>query len=53
MPTLEAGYTYAVVPCLPEQIACNEEESIFGPQRQDYVWVAATDSTLRVCFSDR
>ena len=22
MPTLEAGYTYAVVPCLPEQIAC-------------------------------
>jgi hypothetical protein len=30
MPTLEAGYTYAVVPCLPEQIACNEEESIYG-----------------------
>ncbi len=30
MPTQEAGYTYAVVPCLPKQIACNEKESIYG-----------------------
>jgi hypothetical protein len=30
MPTKEAEYTYAVVPCLPNQIACNEEESIYG-----------------------
>ncbi len=29
MPTQEAGYTYAVVPCLPSQIVCNEEESIY------------------------
>jgi len=33
MPTLEAGYTYAVVPYLPKQIACDEEESIYGHQQ--------------------
>lgn len=34
MPTLEAGYKYAVVPCLPDQFACNKEESIYGYRKR-------------------
>jgi len=30
MPTLKAGYTYAVVPTLINQSTCIEEESIYG-----------------------
>ncbi len=31
MPTQEAGYTYAVVPCAPSiSLLANEEESIYG-----------------------
>jgi tetratricopeptide (TPR) repeat protein len=48
MPTLEAGYTYAVVPCLPKQFACNEEESIYSSLGILYRKVGRLDDSITV-----